>query len=196
MKSVRSLSCEAIDAKPRSFDFSIGVGETWEYYEAVECEVCGEIVTGFGGEEEHCNVVRESDCTGYVCADGPLMNYWYPLPDSFLKMIAIDEAAKKLVGVNLCIVEKLDEDEYGLALTGGGMDLSWDICEAYMLLGFLPPVHFCKLPHFAGMKLTKKNAWIMAGCTRSLQVSIADNAWMKKDLKRLRAELKNEKERK
>ena len=196
MKPVKGLSCAAVDVEPRSFDFSQGYCETWEYFEAAECESCGKLVVGFNGENEHRMVARESDCHGYVCCEGPLMNFWYPLPESFCRDWDVDEAAKKLIGVNLCIVVKEDEDDYGLALTGGGMDLSWDICEAYMLLGFLPPAHFCRLPHFAGMKLNKKNAWIIAGCNRALSVSMHDKVWMRKDLKRLRVELKNEKERK
>jgi hypothetical protein len=30
------------------------------------------------------------------------------------------------------------------------MDMSWDICKAYVLLGHLPPVEYCDLPMFAG----------------------------------------------
>ena len=195
MKPVGEMSCAVISEKPREFDFSEGYCETWEYYEASDCQECGKILV-FSGEEKHRYIVRRSDCEGYVCNEGPMMNFWYPLPDYFADVWEIEEAAKRLVGVNLCIVENLDDGEYGLALTGGGMDLSWDICEAYMLLGYLPPVHFCSLPNFAGMKLTKKNAWIIAGCNRSLRISKEDAQTGLRRMRILRAALKARKERK
>ena len=42
------------------------------------------------------------------------------------------------------------KDQYGdweaaLAVSAGGMDLSWDVCEAYLLLGYLPPLNFYHL---------------------------------------------------
>ena len=42
------------------------------------------------------------------------------------------------------------DDESVLALAGAGMDFSWDICRTYILLGYLPPFHFCDLPQMAG----------------------------------------------
>ena len=38
----------------------------------------------------------------------------------------------------VCVVNFV-EDGAVLALTGGGMDLSWELCHAYVVLGFLPP---------------------------------------------------------
>jgi len=97
----------------------------------------------------------------------PVMSYYCPLPN--LRMSA-EQAQAAIEDTNCAVVNV--KDEYGdwetvLALAGGGMDLSWDICEAYMLLGYLPPLHFCRLPRFVGWKLTAHRAWIIAGCNRS-----------------------------
>lgn len=115
---------------------SIG-DESWEAWRCVSttCERRGE----------------QADDTG----DGPMMSYYYPLPDGFRNWgehpFPRDEyaAADALRDVPLCVV-RIDGDGYGLALTGGGMDLSWEIAEAFALLGYLPPVHFADLPGMAG----------------------------------------------
>jgi hypothetical protein len=72
-------------------------------------------------------------------SEGPMMSYWYPfeLPGE------PEACAAVLVGLPLCVVEV--DGVAGLALTGGGMDLSWEICEAFIRLGSLPPFHFADL---------------------------------------------------
>jgi hypothetical protein len=77
---------------------------------------------------------------------GPLMNYWYPI--SGIDDDNAAEAAMTIRDVNLCVVQV--DGAYGLALTGGGQDYSWDIAAAYVMLGILPPVHFADLPNMAG----------------------------------------------
>ena len=138
------LNCDSVDVKPRDYDFGEGYPEAWEYYEAAECQECGKpvLVTG----EEHHRTVEDVDCDGYLCSEGPMMNYYYPLPG--FKM-DVEEAAKKIANLPLCIVYFHETEEYALALTGGGMDLSWEICAAFIELGYHPPVHF-RLPEFAG----------------------------------------------
>lgn len=73
-------------------------------------------------------------------AEGPMMNYYWPLTH----WLNADpyEAAERLRHFNLCLVKIETEDDnalWALALTGGGMDLSWDIAAGYIALGFLPP---------------------------------------------------------
>lgn len=111
-------------------------------------------------------------------AEGPMMNYYYPLPShgSFS-----ESDAAKLEGLPLCLVNfheqygdhyegDSDLPEWALALTGGGMDLSWQIAEAHMRLGYMPPLFTCNLPRMAGMDYTSPlNAWIIAGCKRSAE---------------------------
>lgn len=86
---------------------------------------------------------------------GPQMDYVYPLTDFGLRFGKSENglwsAAALIADYPLCVVEIEELDVIGLALTGGGMDLSWEICGAYIALGFYPPVHFAgDLPRMAG----------------------------------------------
>jgi len=143
---IKNLSAECVNFQPRDYDFyGKGYGTDWEIpFEQTD---------------------EEMDSEEYI----PMMNYIYPLPDNFNSS---DDDFKKLVdkmsAVTLvCLIE---EESYFLALTGGGMNLSWEICEAYMILGYLPPAHFCRLPAMAGKRLNTRNKWIMAGCRKSLRL--------------------------
>jgi hypothetical protein len=101
-------------------------------------------------------------------SEGPMMNYWYPLEETVSEYGSFDpaEAAAKLKDVPLCVV--LVDDEYGLALTGGGMDLSWEICEAFVRLNRCPPAHFSDLPRMA-MTWTEDHEMVCAAMKRSLE---------------------------
>lgn len=86
-------------------------------------------------EEEYDN----SSDGGYV-AEGPMMNFYWPLTH-WLNTDPYD-VAERLRHLNVCLVkiETTDEDPlWALALTGGGMDLSWSIASAFIACGFLPP---------------------------------------------------------
>lgn len=99
-------------------------------------------------------------------AEGPMMNYWYPV-----ESIDDDDDAKAaaiaIADLPLCVVRV--GGTYGLALTGGGMDLSWDICDAYVRTGNLPPVHFADLPNFAGGY--RQSPVVLAAMRRSLTIT-------------------------
>lgn len=112
---------------------------------------------------EHCP--RYGD--GYLefdSAEGPMMNYRYPISDQ----LYTSAHAHAIADLNLCLVQTSDSATY-LALTGGGMDMSWDICAGYVRLGFLPPSHF-ELPEFAGMTLDAPTALTIAAVERSNEV--------------------------
>lgn len=157
------------ESKPRNYSWSEGYAETWEFYEAkVRDEGRGDELpedsdpdfqTNFDGSE------------GYTL-EGPMMNYFYPMPTYHGDP---REDCKKLARLPVCIIEFIGEDvdsddRYALALTGGGMDLSWEICEAFMRLGYLPPVHFAgQLPQMCGRGTSALDRWIIAGCQRSLR---------------------------
>jgi hypothetical protein len=184
--TIKSLSCEAIDTKPidyqwdgQNFDLD-ETDEGWAFWEATRCESCKGIVVGRGnvGGEKHRHCDDETQCEGYVTeTEAPMMSYFYPL--------AIDDpeqAARALVDLPVCVVSV--DGTTGLALTGGGMDLSWEICEAYMLLGSLPPVHFADLPGIAGRGTSERDRWIVAGCLRSCGVAAR---WSQDRARRIRA---------
>jgi hypothetical protein len=64
----------------------------------------------------------------------PMFNYAYPLPDEYT--LNPSRARKALRHYALTIVSLAAHDRYYLALTGGGMDMSWHICGAYIAPGF------------------------------------------------------------
>lgn len=79
-----------------------------------------------------------------------------------------EAAARAIADLPLCVVEL--DDEMGLALTGGGMDLRWEICEAYTRLGLLPPVDMCELPGMADRGESEGDRYIIAACKRSCEL--------------------------
>lgn len=170
---IQDMSCASIEMQPVSiqwpdmpYDYdNEGKEGTWSFLEALRCEHCGEIVVlSSEGDGAHNDLDPDSDCTGYCgTAEGPMMSYYYPLGG------LTEDDARKLVDTCLCVVTV--SGETGLALTGGGMDLSWEICEAFMLLGRLPPVHFCDLPGMAGRGINARDRWIVSGCLKSCEVA-------------------------
>ena len=102
-------------------------------------------------------------------SDGPMMNYYYPVllwgPDG---EISPERAAARIVDLPLCLVQFDGDDEWNLALTGGGMDLSWEIVEAYVRLDQCPPAHFCRLPAMSGRGTSDKDRVLIEACRRTL----------------------------
>ena len=188
---VKDLWSDFVRAQVSNFDWETVLGETDSYGEfahevtvAEKCDTCGKwvVITGMG-EYHHNELDSNTECEGYFYNEGPQMNYAYPIS---LKRVGSREDAALAIGrLPLCIVEmhgRYDDETY-LALTGGGMDLSWEICEAYMRLGYLPPIYFARLPGMAGMKLDSRHRWVLAGMRRALQLSMN---WEHYDLVQLR----------
>lgn len=98
--------------------------------------------------------------------DGPMMSYWYPCP-----LDDPAEAARTLATYHLPLCVVSVDGEHGLALTGGGMDLSWEICEAFARLGFCPPLHYCDLPRMAGRESEASTPFILAACARTTEIA-------------------------
>jgi hypothetical protein len=120
-------------------------------------------------------------CTNTLYNEGPMMNYRYDVDSR--RVGGAREAAKALARLPMCLVVFPGDDEY-LALTGGGMDYSWEICEAYMRLGYLPPAHFIELPSMAGKSMNDPvDAWVIAGCMRTAEVQMG---WAENRLERLK----------
>jgi hypothetical protein len=152
------LYVDSVWVKPVNFDFGTGYTEKWE------------IVYPTGYDEE-----KDDPDNGGIERFEPMMNYYYPLPHFNPEHVGDAEKVAKILDKearNLTLIRLLDETEeqsYVMALTGGGMDFSWEICEAYMLAGYLPPFHFA-LPNMAGLDKDKRTEWILAGCRRSAEV--------------------------
>jgi len=162
---VSSLRADAIREKPLQICWEDAFDRYWDTdelqcVEVICCDNCG-----------HMNVVEfgEAECSkcGHeaLTAEGPMMNYFYPLP----KYIGTaHKLAEEIGAVCLCAVDH-PELGMGLALTGGGMDLSWEICAGYVAAGYLPPTHFSNLPVFA-QELDEENKLVLFAMKESLEV--------------------------
>jgi len=167
MKKIKELYVDCINYCPQYYDF-------WEKKLGEDWEVAFELT-----EEE---IENES----YY----PMMNYIYPLPDNFeIESKDLKKLVKKMSA--LTVVYLTDEDRYFLALTGGGMDLSWEICEGYIILGYLPPAYLCHLSSMAGTKLNSRTKRILAACRRSLLWQKSQAETTLRHLKRIRKEYAN-----
>ncbi len=114
-------------------------------------------------------------------AEGPVMNFWYPCPAAINDDEEATEAAIALRDLPLCVVEV--DGNYGLALTGGGQDHTWEIVEAFVRLGQLPPVHYAgDLPAIAGRGNTDVDIILTRACHLALSEMIDRLTRQQKDL--------------
>lgn len=201
---IKNLNVDCIDESPSTMDWSEifeKESEDTRVYEAATCNGCEKYLVTLGpGTFEHQDCAEymgldDSDrgegelCRGQVYTDGPLMNAFWPLPNSIFstRWNAQDPkiAALKIRHLPLCIVET-EAFGVGFALTGGGMDMSWYIAEGYMRLGFCPPICL-RLPRMAGYPRSPKHRWVVKGCLRSAKVA---RTWADHKIEDLRKLLK------
>jgi len=90
---------------------------------------------------EHAQQIFEGDDNYHEWRDGfhPAMNYVWPL-DSVENARHSEQGLADMVARAGCCVLVQIGDEYGIALTGGGMDLSDHIVRAYVNCGYMPPL--------------------------------------------------------
>lgn len=197
---IRDLSAACLGSRPVNKDWTegnFGENEGWEAWSAEECEKCHQAVLLMPGQgnEDHCDIDNFAEakdeydgelmpCHGHVSMfEGPMMSYWYPIADFGIAPPhdSPHEAAPKFLRLPLCIV-KVD-DQYGLALTGGGTDLTWEIVEAFTVLGYLPPVHFAKrMPAICGRGVSPKDHYLLKACKRSLVLEMRNLRWGMREL--------------
>lgn len=187
----------AVDSKSRRVDWSEALGEDfegWQAFEVVDCEECDRscICSTGMGEDQHRYIdhevvdengealededgdVLENECMGTIYAiEGPMMNHFYPCE---LRSLSVEDAARAIAHLPLCVVQFKD-GETGFALTGGGMDLSWEICDAFISCGYLPPLQYCDLPDMAGQEKRPRTQLILAACQRSAEIA---EGWAKR----------------
>jgi hypothetical protein len=188
LPSVRELSCDALHVTATYFDWTEKHGDSWECTECTACETCGAMIPN-GNGELHSQIDENSECGGVVPeSEGPMMSYYYELPG------ARSGDAMQIAHLPLCVVDFTEgnrQDMVALALTGGGMDFSWEICEGFMRMGYLPPLAFCDLPEM-GRGASAVDKWIVAGCLRSCSVASKQASYL---AKRVRETVKRSAER-
>lgn len=210
------LRVDFIDAKPQTFDWTENTtyedgDPRWEVFEATTCDECDQAIVDsedHGVVDSHGASVRLPDDVPFedldewaeaqsltrcsrqgedaldLGAEGPMMNYRYPIAEG----TATKDNARELVHVALCLVAF--EDEEFLALTGGGMDMSWEICLAYITLGFYPPTHF-GLPAMADKYLDHPTtALVLAGSQIANEIQAQWAARRAEDLSRMAESLR------
>jgi hypothetical protein len=67
--------------------------------------------------------------------EGPMMSFYWPLG----RLLPLGDAARTASAMrdqSVCLVQV--DETFGVALTGGGMDLSWHLAAAAVAAGFLP----------------------------------------------------------
>lgn len=159
--------------EPNPFDMTVAELATFAVEEEVTIMRGLSLLTNItkSMEEEECWGLDEWRGAAQECLDcnqeqwDPVMSYYYPLYGTFG---GVD--VNKINHLPLTIIYLVEEDLYALALTGGGMDLSWEICEAHMQLGFYPPA-YVRLPKMAGKTASDRNLWIAQGCIKSAQIA-------------------------
>lgn len=169
-KPIKDLYNDAVFVTAMHYEYwSDDNDSLWDYWSANRCEECDMGLVA--GGTNHANLDPSSKCEGWVSEKMPVMDSFYPLP--YFKLKDDPElAALALVDLPMCIVRLKAignrDEEWGMALCGGGMDFTWEIVEAYMRLEYLPPLVYCeRLPKLAGMKMNADLQWIIAGCRRS-----------------------------
>ncbi len=188
--SVEGLSYAALESKSVNYDFSQGYAEQWELVVAKldpDNEADAKLLVDDGyGEPTEDSASQELD--GWY----PMMNYYYPLPN------AIDDADKvreTLQGLPLTLVyfNETEDSEaiYALALTGGGMDLTWEIAEAYIRLGYYPPLQYCGLPRMA-MSMNPDRRAVLEGCKLSAKAGALRASNLVEDLAHVESYYKKE----
>lgn len=150
-----------------SQDYDDELGERrWEAWEYGTCEFCEQLTDTSGVcQNEECEYADQQVKT----LEGPMMSSYWPFDP--LTDFEPDEAAKLIVDLPLCIVQ-INEDEYGLALTGGGMDLSWEITEAFTRIGMLPPTDL-RLPVMADKYWNERTEYIIGAMERAHRGALA-----------------------
>lgn len=92
----------------------------------------------------------------------PVVNSAYLLPHGVLTTDYWHDV------MSCCTVVNIDSDLY-LALTGAGMDMSWEICETYLRCGYIPPFVFASdLPSAADRGHDELDRMIISACRLSI----------------------------
>lgn len=177
--SEERLNCDTINTQPVEYEWGAeicdidGDDEGWAIVypdpDHWTDEQCVEYASDEGIEDDDHDDMREVIREHLLeNPDEPMMSYYYPLPRSEERDPGELQAILAVqAGPVVCV---LVNGRPVLALSGGGMDLSWEICEAFIVLGYCPPAHFCDLPAMAGRGESERDKRIVRACVNSLEV--------------------------
>ena len=188
-----NLYYSVVDAKPIDYDFSEhNWTEDWDifypdFYDMTKeelIEFMEELGYDIDSDLDKDELINKLD-DNWLYENEIMMNYLYPLPNDYEPTL---DDWRKLKGTIFVHVQ--DEDRWFLNLAGGGMDMSWEICESYINLGYYPPAHFCRLPRFAGKDYSNpRNKKIIECCIESLDTV---SGWAKSNIKELEDMMKGD----
>lgn len=123
-----------------------------------------------------------------ICQDNdyfsPMMNYYYEID---LRREDAESVQARIDRYGGCCILVMIGDEPKLCLSGGGMDLTWEIAWSYILCGQLPPTKYCNLPDQCE-PLSRRNRLIIKACRKSIQVH---QRWLAGDKRNLEATVTN-----
>jgi hypothetical protein len=184
-----SFRNDYIELKPVNYDWSVGYTENWNLvypdfseYELSDLERVAECygidLDDYETDDENFDKEDLIEAINEHFQENPhdlepMMNYYYPLthdiePDK-LQALILDKAS------GLVVIEV--NDSYALVLKAGGMDMSWEIVQAFVLMGFLPPAHFAELKQQAGRGDSDEDKRLIKACMRSLKIAMDWNRY-------------------
>jgi len=183
---VDRLYCEAVDVRQISLYPPVLPCTQWY---VTHCDTCGLHTIFEDGECQEC---------GASCYYEIFCSSFWPLPTFFGEDPEIPPA-EKWDRYGICFIrfnpedvgnyelpehigDLLGENKWGFALTCCGMDMSWDICGAYVAFGYYPPSVLAKdLPKMAGPRPDMK---IVRAAEESLRIH---KKWMSEGLEHLKS---------
>lgn len=151
---MRDLSLASVFFASRDMDWSVddnGEGPAEVILPPITAAVLDERGIEVDGDDEDAlaeavEVFQESD-DFYEWKDSywPMMNFLWPIYLPYgSNPVEIAGRVEDAAGCVTLVCLDADDDSYGLALTGGGMDLSWNIAAAYVAAGSVPPVELLR----------------------------------------------------
>ncbi|MFE9412293.1 hypothetical protein ACFYN0_26395 [Streptomyces sp. NPDC006704] len=149
---------------PRDFEETGLSALHWECWESFLCDGCDKPSDGN-------NICRNEECEKYedeakaYADEGPTSSiYWeIRLPTDMDE----HDVARAIHDLPVCLVKVgRDHEEYGLTLTGGGMNLIWEIVEAFTRIGSLPPTDKIDLASI-GRGDSELDRYLIAACQRA-----------------------------
>jgi hypothetical protein len=167
-ETLENLTYNFIDAGSESYDWSEGYAESWDIirpdasqFSESEIIAAAELYDIEIADFEHNELIENIQNEIWIDSQyEPMMNYYVDLGN-----YNAQEIAQKFNNSCFTVIE-FDTGNIGLALTGGGMDMSWSMARAFINAGYLPPQYISQLPGMSG----ENSALTIAACNKTLKI--------------------------